>query len=341
MSDQHLDPEEQEMERTLRRIGPDRAPDRLPAPPLRLARGDAERGRSPWLRRAAWAASAIATFGAAFFLLRPGEEGAPVRHLPSGTAIRGAGEEIAAGPAEERIVSLPDGSRFRIDPRSRVRFAHPAGTDRVRVELMSGSLAADVVKGNRAVRIVSAAGEVVVVGTWFRVKAFRMHVPAEDRFDAIPVLAVEVDEGTVELAGSAGKVAVSAGDRGLVLGPAAPVLQEQASQRWEAVLDSLGAGWEAPGFAGGRVAGTLLAADWEGLAAQGGWKGVAADPSIVAAYRRPAAFLAALAAEPDDASGLLALYAVEKDPRVRAILKPHLERIAGQEAVLEAEEAGK
>lgn len=345
MSDERpgpLDPEEREMEEMLRRLGPERAPEPIP---IRAPRPHARR----WGRLAA-AASVVAALGAAFFFLKPGEEEAAVRHLPVGIAIRGSGEEVASGPAEERVVSLPDGSRFRIDPGSRVRFA-PAGTDRVRVELLSGSLAADVVKGNRAVRIASEAGEVVVVGTWFRVKAFRMHpVPVEKETPSpsmgegqggggIPVLSVEVDEGLVELSGAGDAIPVPAGRRGLILGRSAPVLQEQKAQTWETALAAVGGAWESPGFGAGRVAATLLAADWEGLARRGGWRGILGDPSVEAALRRPAAFLVALAAESEDAENLLVRYAEEKDPEVRAILRPHLVRIAGEEAVGAMEKA--
>ncbi len=332
MSEESLDPREREIEGILRRIGPDRAPERCPVP--RAMRKEAPiRHR---IFRAAAAAFLTAVLGASFLLLRSAGRPEPVRHIPAGVSVPGDGREgeIAAGADGPFRVSLPDGSRFEIASGSRISFDQPGPGERVRVRLHAGTLAGDVIKGKGAVRIVAGAGTVTVVGTWFRVKAFRMHdLRAEGTATVTPVLAVEVEEGIVELAGAGGRVPVPAGRRGIILGNTFPVLQERKMQRWEEAIAGMGDAWREPGFASGRVAATLLAGEWEGLSGSGNWRAALSDPGAASSSRRLAAFLVGLSAETSDAARLMDLCAREGDPEVRAILRPHLERIAGEDAV--------
>lgn len=254
----------------------------------------------PWVRGlAASAAAVLLAVGAAWWW--PSRDAGRAHRLPEGERIAGRDERFRTGPEELRPLSLPDGTRIRVGQASEVRFLPAAEGERLRLELVHGSLEAEVEKGEGRVRIRSEAGEIAVLGTSFTAKAFRIRTPSplggEGQGEGdMPVLAVEVTEGRVEVSGAAGAHPVPAGRRGIVRGGDAPFacVQEAVPLPWREALKRWGQKAGSDSFPESVEALTLLAGRWEGLAS---WARVAEDPSASAEEKRRAAVLARLARE--------------------------------------------
>lgn len=291
-------------------------------------------GRRFPFRTAGIAAAGLAALG--IFQLLLGPERAPARRsLPPGERIAGRDERFDRGSDVERIVELPDGSRFRIPPGTSARFVPPRLGERVFLEVARGEVEADVPRGGGAVVIGTPAGRLRVLGTIFRVKAFRVHPQGSPPVD---FLAAEVAEGTVRLENDRTALSVPAGRRGILRGDGACRLQEMPPMDPLTALGRFGVGMRSPVFAEGFACATLLAGRWEGFR---GWEALVADPGAPPRSRADAAFLTGLAAEPADAPRLRALYEREPDASVRETLLPHLARIlegSGREMLLAAAE---
>lgn len=269
-----------------------------------------------WALAAAAAAVALA---AGIWTFRPGRAVRQEFSLPPGRLLF-AEERIATGPSETSSVSLPDGSRFRVAPGSMSRFAATEAGIRCRVELSRGSLEAEIVKGGGSVVVVSEAGEIRVVGTAFTARAFRLRLPEGE---VLPVLAVEVAEGAVDLVNAKGRAErVVAGRRGITR-PEGITVQETAALSWREALGRWGKGAERTLSPPSAAVMTLLAGTWRGI---GRWEDVLGISDASPAERRAAAVLAALTAQPEDLPALRALLATEADSEVRTTL----ERAAGR-----------
>ncbi len=268
--------------------------------------------------------------------------------LPPGRPIAGNGERVATAAGVFDSVHLPDGSRLRLSPSGEMRFRAPGPGERAVVELVRGTLSAEVVKSGGAFRIVSGAGEIRVVGTSFTAKAFKIshvsrvtgHEP-EDRKaapsppggegrggGAIAVLSVEVTEGAVDLAAGDKTLRVPAGKRGIARAGLPPLLQELMPRRYDAAARELGSDWNDPKFPASVECATLLAGGWGGI---GSWEDLLGSSAASRGDRELAAFLTGLSAGPEDAARLLE--AARRHPEIREVLRPHLVRIAGEEAV--------
>lgn len=271
-------------------------------------------------RRWAAAAGVLLLVGLSLLFLPSPLDAPRSRFLPPAQPIAGRNETVRAprgGDAES--VQLPDGTRLRLSPGSEARFEEPSREgDRFLVHLVRGVLDADVEKGAGALRIRSDAGEIRILGTVFKARAFRLGA------GRTPVLSVEVVEGAVELADASGPTVVRAGRRGILRRGSAPELQEAlpvdwraAALRWGKDLGKAEDGWNAA---------YLLGSSWEGL---DDWETVLdrreADPDL----RRIAAELVGLSAEPEDFGRLRARFLAEGDDGVRLALLPQLVRIAG------------
>lgn len=286
-----------------------------PALPLR-------RYRKPVLW--ASAAAALVAFFPVFRSFLSAPEKSP-RALPQGERIAGRSEALRLGPGDApRVVETPDGTRLRVHPATRLSFREPAPGERLVLFLDRGAVEADVVKGASEVRIATAAGDIVVVGTRFTARAFRIHQGSGVGSDLspltphpfVPVLSVEVAEGTVEMRRDAERLRVSAGRRGIVWPGAAAVLQETREAVDPAkALDRWRGEWPVPL----ATPALLLGAGtdpWEILDLAG----------LPADRRRSAARLASLSAEPEDSARLLRLFAAEEDEEARVILLPGMFR---------------
>lgn len=312
----------------------------------RIARAAAAEGTRPGLRLrrfrlpALWAAAAAAFVALlpALRLLSPAPE-KPPRALPEGERVAGRSEALRVASGESpRVVETPDGTRLRVHPATRFSFREPGPGERLVGLLERGTVEADVVKGASQVRIATGAGDVVVVGTRFTVRAFKIHqetgvrrqesgdeskkqapssLGEEDRGEGgIPVLSVEVVEGTVELVRDGERLPVSAGRRGFLWPGGGPVLQElREGADLGRSLDRWRGEWPAPLTTPLLLLGAG-ADPWEILGRAG----------LPEARRRSAARLATLSAEPEDAARLLRLFASETDDTVRLILLPGMLR---------------
>lgn len=254
------------------------------------------------------AAAALALGLAIVRLARPSVPPRPFT-LPSGEALEGRSGQVRAPEDGPLSFSLPDGSRFRAAPRSAVLFHPPAAGERWVIRLARGSVEAEIAKESGTVRLVSAAGEVRVVGTSFIAKAFEAGGEA--------VLSVTVREGAVDLVSSGGTVRVAAGRRGIAFGPGLPVLQEAPPCTWRSALDQWGKDLERSAWS--RV--NLLAGVWEGLDR---WEDLLAASDVPSVDRRRAAMLAAAEATSEDGARFRALLSEEKDPGVRRVLETRL-----------------
>ncbi len=233
----------------------------------------------------AGAAAAVLVAVSGWILLKPAEDPARVHRLPAGDPVAGRDGVFRTSSGDMKPLSLPDGTRLRIGPSGEIRFLAPLPGERFRIELARGSLEAEVAKGADRVRIVSAAGEITVLGTAFLAKAFRV---AEE-----PVLSVEVTEGLVEIRGGDTVHPVPAGRRGIVRGGKVPfaTVQEAIPLSWREALARWGKGASAPDFPGRVECLTLLAGRWEGIES---WNEVPADPTASPEERKRAAILAGI-----------------------------------------------
>lgn len=279
------------------------------------------------VRRARWALAAAAVLLTAvairFFWPEPAARSAFT--LPAGREVSGRDLVVETFDTAEAF-RLPDGSRFRVAPASRVTFQAPGPGERIRLTLARGTLDAEVVRGSGAVRLAAEGGEIFVVGTRFRARAFRMHAPAAAR--SFPILSVEVHEGAVDLVGAAGAARVSAGRRGILKEGEPPVLQEAAPIDWRAAASRWGSAWAEPGFAASWEGATLLAGTWGGLS---DWEEALFDRAASPALRRVAAALVAVRTEASDVPRLARWIKTEPDEEIRTLLLPHLARAAGPE----------
>lgn len=293
-----------------------------------LARASRRPAVPVWRRPAAWGALAAAAVLVAVLLPFWRDEAPGKRFtIPAGQAVEGKGEAYAAG-AEGLPLLLPEGSRIRVAPGSRIRCLPPQGEERVHVALEAGSLEAEIVSAPRAVRISAPAGEVRVVGTVFTVRALTVHAPLAEGFEAAPILAVEVREGRVELSGTSGGLEVKAGWRGIVRPEERPLLQERAPMTWEQAAVQFGRGWSAPDFARTSGCATLLSWDWTGASS---WIDALASGQGMPLARRVAAALVGMTARPEDAERLSGLHDAETDEEIRKILRPHMGRLGIEE----------
>lgn len=294
----------------------------------RKERGDR---RSGVLRRALWSAAALAAvflvaWGLGLFAFRGG---GPEGRSPEGRAISGRGELVETAASAD-VVRLPDGSRMRIEPKSRVAFLEAGSGERLVVRLERGGIEAEIARAPGAVRILSESGEIRVVGTVFTAKAFRIYHLSLNPDPFFSVLSVEVSQGAVDLAGGAGSLRIAAGCRGIVRsGPGeAPVVQEAAPFAREEAARRWGSGWEAPGFLDSWNAATLLAGTWAG---GGDWGTLLADRRVAPDLRCIAATLAGACAGDAEAGMMRSLFEGEPDEDVRRALLPHVARLLEEE----------
>ncbi len=271
-------------------------------------------------RWAAWSAAAavLAAVSLPFSGIFPSRPAGPTRAIPAGEPVSGRTETFRTGPGDApRIVEAPDGTRLRIHPSTRLRFEPAPGGERLRAVLERGFVEADVVKGASQVWIASPAGDIVVVGTRFAVRAFRIH----GKDGALPVVSVEVSEGTVELVRGPKRLSVTAGRRAIAWTGAAPLLQETRSQAdWRETAGRWQGAWPVPP----ATPALLMGSGQDGIA---DWWELLGSADAPVAWRRSAARLVAVSAEPDDAPRLLRAFAEEDDEAVRCILLPDLARI--------------
>lgn len=225
-----------------------------------------------WRRTAALAAAGIlAAWGLHSWVGRHHGEADP---FPSAPRVRGPdGVPSLVVEAGERAVdrTLPDGSRLSAAPRSRLSFSRDPVGGRI-LKLERGTVTLDVRKDASLFVVSAAGGDVIVTGTRFTVRTFRLTPP---RGAAVPVLAAEVHEGRVRLRAGGGIADLAAGQIGLAVGQA-PIRMMDAREKPGVFAD----------FAA-RVAGAGDAGLMAGAAAV--W-GTVDDP---------AAFLKAAAASPD------------------------------------------
>ncbi len=254
-------------------------------------------GRSParYLVPALGAAAAVVI---ALGIARLAGSSAPSRPftLPAGERVAGREGTFRAGPTGTKSLSLPDGTRFRVGAGGEIRFLASLPGERCRIELARGTLEAEVAKGDDRVRIVSPAGEITVLGTVFKARAFRIA--------GSPVLAVEVAEGLVSVRGAGASHPVPAGRRGIVRGGEKPFacVQEAVPLPWREALARWGGAAASPGFSNRVECLTLLSGTWTGLSC---WERVLDDPGARPAERTAAAALALLAAEGEDRARLV------------------------------------
>ncbi len=247
----------------------------------------------PAWRRLGLAAAALVCAVAAWHVLRPSAPTAGRHLLPPGEKIAGRSESFDIGEASPaRVFSLPDGSRLRIHPGSAARFV-PAGPDgRFTVELVRGTLDAEIEKGEGAVRVASAAGVIRVLGTAFRARAFTCNGAKPGDPPAARALTVEVEHGLVELSEGGKTVAVPAGRRGLLWtegdGPARAILQEARPIDWRSALSQ----WDGIAPSGAVF---LLGSTWDGAA---DFRGLLLRTDLAPPLRASLARLAALLEEP-------------------------------------------
>lgn len=267
-------------------------------------------------RRPAIAAVAAAALLVAAGLMFPSPRApaARPRTLPPGEPLAAAAATDLSAGAAERLVSLPGGTRLRIAPSTRATLLPPEEDGSPRVALAHGTIDCDVTKDAGGLLVESAAGRARVAGTVFRARALRVRGGA----GAFPVLCVEVSEGRVDMSRGATSFPVRAGQRGLLWGQGGRRLQESTPRSWRAALADFGGAWREPGFPASAACVTLLAASWEDLST---WAAALDDRSVQAPARAAAAFLAGLAAEPEEAEALRARAVREADPTVRRVLE--------------------
>lgn len=324
--------EEGEIDDLLRRTGPP------PAPPSLDERMEAllKKGRPPalpaWKRPVWWGLAAAAAF-LMTWRAAPWDppRGAP-RTLPEGRRISGVSESLQAPPGRGEVVELPDGTRFRVGRASRIRFQAPGEGERFHVRLDEGELAGDVLKGAGQVRVVAEAGEVVVVGTQFVARAFRIYPLAAE--SPLPVLSVEVGEGGVDLEGPSRVLRVAAQQRGIIWGSDGSCLQERGPLSWREAVRRWGRGWSRADFPASPGALTLLATSWKGF---DGWRCLLEKGEGTLEERGLAAVLVGATAGPDAGESLLALYAAQEDAGLRRTLAPYVVRRVGPERVAAAD----
>lgn len=277
---------------------------------------------------AAAATVTILAVGAAVWLSRE----TPPATVPQGPILTGARPlspaetRVSAGPEKSDTFLCPDGSAARLAPGSAASFLPPGPGERVRLRLDRGTLDAEVLKSRSGFVVAADGGEVRVVGTFFRVRAFRIHTPAGD---AIPFLSVEVTRGAVDLAGPQGTRRIAAGARGLVWKGEGPLLQAAEPLHWQEALRKWGSAASASDFAGSPGCAVLLGGSWLGADT---WREALRDVSASSNLRRSAAALVGMTASPEDREALLGDFRDEADPAVRGELLPHLARVLGAEA---------
>lgn len=187
---------------------------------LLFSRLAAPAGRpSPRLWRAAALAAAglLAAWGLRFW--SGGPAGAPA--FPSGAPAvlpAAAGEGLLVEAADVPVErTLPDGSRLRAAPGTRLSFsADPRGGRLLRIK--RGAVELDVRKDRTLFTVSAAGGDVIVTGTRFTARAFRLEPRPGGAF--VPVLSVEVREGSVRLRSPGGTVDLAPGQTGIAAGQA-------------------------------------------------------------------------------------------------------------------------
>ncbi len=298
--------------------------------------GDAAATRVPVTRflpsrrmLAAAAAVILAAAGGAVWLslARPETKKTPPPVLTGARPLGAAETRIVAAAGTPDTFLCPDGSAVRLAPGSAVSLDATRPGERVRLRLERGTLDAEVLKANAGFVVAAEGGEVRVVGTLFRARAFRIHAPGGP---AIPFLSVEVSRGAVDLSGPQGTRRIAAGARGLVWKKEGPLLQAAETMSWQAALKKWGAGFSSPGFAASPGCAVLLGGSWTGADT---WRDAMADLSAPAEERRIAAFLVGITAHPNDHDRMLADFRSEREPAVRAELLPHLARVLADDAL--------
>lgn len=127
---------------------------------------------------------------------------------PTATAFETAGE------TEQR--ALADGSSLTMFPGTRLSFSvEPDGSRRLL--LKEGCVDLDVSRERGPFTVSARGGDVVVTGTRFAVRSFRLS-PPEPRAAGIDVLAVAVREGHVRVRSAGGVAALGAGQACLAVG---------------------------------------------------------------------------------------------------------------------------
>lgn len=275
------------------------------------------------------AAVAVLAAGAAVWLFRQAPP-APVSQAPVLTGARPltpAETRVSAGPDRSDTFLCPDGSAARLAPGSAASFLPPGPGERVRLRLERGTLDAEVLKSRSGFVVAADGGEVRVVGTLFRTRAFKIHPP---QGPPIPFLSVEVTRGAVDLTGPQGTRRIAAGGRGLVWNEKGPLLQAAEPLHWREALRKWGSSASAPDFAGSPGCAVLLGGSWLGAET---WREALRDVSAPADLRRVAASLVGMTSASEDREALLADFQREEDPAVRGEILPHLARVLGPDAL--------
>ncbi len=280
-------------------------------------------------RPALVAAASLVVAGIAWGLLfRESTHPHRFHRLPEGIPVANPPQTFVGGHEGLNLL-LPDQSRLHLLSGARVSLREPTGGERVVLEIEHGGVDAEIAKGEGAVRLFSRAGEITVLGTAFRARAFALHIPIADDSTPRPVsvLTVEVREGTVLLGGSSGEVVVASGRRGVLIKDHNPLLQEAVPVDWKVGIGQYGGFGAAKGI---WNAAFLFGATWEGIDA---WEEALDDPSPEAgAYRRRVAELVCLAAEPDFSDRLRDQLMRHPDEAVRLAFVGHVIRLLGEQA---------
>lgn len=172
---------------------------------------------------------------------------------------------LSTGPAESRAVSLPEGTVLSLAPGTRISPAAPQQGERWHFRLEAGGLEVATAPGGGTARVSSPAGSIRILGTRFKTRAFALRGFPR----AQEVLAVDLDEGRVELETAAGVAPLRPGMRGLAFAGEPPSQQERGQEQAKALADLAAslrppaertdAGWILPGAeAGARLRAATL-----------------------------------------------------------------------------------